>query len=108
MPKVKYDANGSDADDVSVFGYDFSDGKATEVKDEDVSKFAGNPFFKVAAEKAEKSVTPAATGLKAVHIAGGRFVIKDGDKVVKEGLNKSDADAFNAMSDEDKAEYVKD
>jgi hypothetical protein len=30
-----------------------------------------------------------------------------GATVVKAGLSKEDADAFNALSDEDKAEYVK-
>jgi len=102
MPKVKYlgEPGGTQ------YGYVFEDGKSVEVTDEKhLGKFRGNRFFEVKDDKPEKT-EPA--GLKAVHIAGGRFVIKNGDDVVKKDLNKADADAFNALSDEDKAEYVKD
>ena len=116
MSKVKYIAGDSGADEVRAFGYDFKDGKATEVKDADAAKFDGNPFFSVSA-KAEKAdaKTDAKTdtktddddtALKAVHIAGGRYSIKRGDEELKKGLTKADAEAFNEMSDEDKAEYV--
>lgn len=115
MPKIKYEAKGSGAEEVTAFGYDFKDGKATEVKDADAAKFDGNPFFSVSAkaEKADaKTDTKDAktddddTSLKAVHIAGGRYSIKRGDEELKKGLTKADAEAFNGMSDEDKAEYV--
>ncbi|TPM39370.1 hypothetical protein FJ951_27060 [Mesorhizobium sp. B2-2-3] len=43
---------------------------------------------------------------KAVHHGGGKFNIVKGDDVLLSGLNKADADAFNAMSDEDKTAYV--
>lgn len=112
MSKVKYVAGDSGADEVKAFGYDFKDGKATEVKDADAAKFDGNPFFSVSA-KAEKAdaKTDAKTEdddttLKAVHIAGGRYSIKRGNEELKKGLTKADAEAFNDMSDEDKAEYV--
>ena len=48
----------------------------------------------------------AVTGLKAVHKGRGRFVIVNGAEVVKDGLNKADADAFNALDDAAKAAAV--
>ncbi|NOV17880.1 hypothetical protein E5S70_17665 [Ensifer adhaerens] len=113
MAKVIYTPEKGASDETEQFGYSFAGGKPTEVKDTDekaLAKFRGNPFFKVEDKpKAEKK--PAAAGdpdaLKAVHIAGGRFVIKKGSETIKDGLNKADADAFNAMSDEDKAEIIK-
>jgi hypothetical protein len=53
--------------------------------------------------KAEAS----ATALKAEHAGGGAYFIMDGDKKVGESMKKEDADAFNALSDEDKAAFVK-
>jgi len=107
MTKVSYHPEPGSSDKTEQFGYSFANGKAVEVDDaKALAKFRGNQFFKVS-DKAEKEEKPAEDGLKAVHNGGGRFVIKDGDKIVKEGLNKADADAFNALSDEDKAEYVK-
>lgn len=47
------------------------------------------------------------TGLKAEHHGGSKFKITRGEEVVAEGLSKADADAFNALSDTEKAEYVK-
>ncbi|WP_011580557.1 MULTISPECIES: hypothetical protein [Chelativorans] len=47
------------------------------------------------------------TALRAVHHGGGRFDIVQGDEVLASGLSKADADAFSAMSEEEKAEYVK-
>lgn len=108
MAKVKYDAKG-DAQDVTAFGYDFKDGKSTEVKDADLGKFDGNPFFSVST-KAEKPETKTDdspdNSLKAVHIAGGRYSIKRGDDELKKGLTKADAEAFNGMSDEEKEDIV--
>ena len=116
MPKIKYEAKGSGAEEVTAFGYDFKDGKATEVKDADAAKFDGNPFFSVSA-KAEKADAKTDTktdtktdgddtSLKAVHIAGGRYSIKRGDAELKKGLTKADAEAFNGMSDEEKEAIV--
>lgn len=45
-------------------------------------------------------------GLKAEHHGGGKFNITKGEEVLLQGLSKADADAFNAMSDEDKAAFV--
>lgn len=45
---------------------------------------------------------------EAKHRGGGSYSIVDGDgKEVAEKLTKADADSFNAMSDAEKAEYVK-
>lgn len=46
------------------------------------------------------------TGMVAKHHGGGKFNIVDGDDVLLSGLTKADADAFNAMSDEDKSDYL--
>jgi hypothetical protein len=46
------------------------------------------------------------TPLKAEHHGGGKFNVTQGDNVLLSGLSKADADAFNAMNDEDKAAYV--
>ncbi len=57
--------------------------------------------------KEEKTfVTGENPGLKAVHHGGGKFNIVDGDKVLAKGITKADADAFNDLSDEDKAAYA--
>lgn len=44
--------------------------------------------------------------LKAEHHGGGKFNVTEGETVHLSGLSKADADAFNAMSDEDKAKFV--
>lgn len=103
MSKVKYVAGDSGADEVKAFGYSFKDGKSVEVKDADIGRFNGNPFFEVSS-KAEKAED--ADELKAVHSGGGRYVIKKGSEVVKDGLSKADAETFNGLSDDEKAAYV--
>jgi hypothetical protein len=105
MQKLVYHALDGDAEEVEVFGVKFKDGKAVDVSDDVALRLKENRFFKPAKEKPAKEAADDNV-LKAVHIAGGRFVIKQGDKAIKEGLNKADADAFNALSDEDKAAYV--
>lgn len=47
-------------------------------------------------------------GLKAEHHGGGKFNITKGEEVLLQGLSKADADAFNALSDDDKAAFVAD
>lgn len=105
MAKVSYHPERGSDEDTVQFGYTFEAGKETEVPDSDphLSTFRENMFFRVSEGKEEK---PAETGLKAVHNGGGRFVIKRDGETIKDGLNKADADAFNALSDEDKAAYV--
>jgi hypothetical protein len=55
--------------------------------------------------KLKQSQAPAS--LKAEHHGGGKFNITQGEAVLAQGLSKADADAFNAMSDAEKAAYVK-
>lgn len=58
--------------------------------------------------KGKKTVTNPDPGLKAEHHGGGKFNITQGEKVLLSGISKADADAFNALSDEDKAAFVAD
>lgn len=44
--------------------------------------------------------------LKAEHHGGGKFNITKGEEVLLSGLSKADADAFNDLSDDDKAAFV--
>lgn len=91
--------------DTEQFGYVFHGGKPVDVTDaKHLAKFRGNRFFNVEEEKA-KDETP--TGLHAKHKGRGKWSIFDGDKELKADLSKEDAEAFNAMSDDEKAEYVK-
>lgn len=97
-----------DSATVTMGGVRFFDGQPTELDQEEhanlLAKLRTNQHFEVSESKPKEAKAKAPVeGLKAVHIAGGRFVIKDGDAVVKEGLNKAEADSFNALSPEDKA-----
>jgi len=61
--------------------------------------------------KGKKGVNNPAGGdakgaLKAEHHGGGKFNITAGEEVLLSGLSKADADAFNALSDDDKAAFV--
>jgi hypothetical protein len=89
--------------DTTQYGYDFVGGEPVEVTDEKhLNKFRGNPFFEVTDGAAE----PVNTGLKAEHRGGGRFNITNGESVLAKGLSKVDADAFNSMTEDEKAAYV--
>lgn len=117
MSKVSVTYNAPDGDDavVTMRGVRFFDGQPLNLDpvehDGLIAKLRNNQHFAVEggepkAPKAEKKPKATVEGLRAVHIAGGRFKIVDGDVTIKEGLNKADADAFNALDDADKAEYV--
>lgn len=59
--------------------------------------------------KGKTAVTnPDETGLKAEHHGGGKFKITKGEEVILNGLSKADADAFNALSAEDREAFVAD
>ena len=93
---------------IEAFGTTFPEGKTAEVDDKFRAKLEGNPFFKMgSAPRKTGGKSTDDTGLKAEHHGGSKFNITRGEEVVAEGLSKADADAFNAMSDEEKAEYVK-
>ncbi|MGX9120327.1 hypothetical protein ACWTU6_27230 [Mesorhizobium sp. BHbsci] len=72
--------------------------EAAELK---VAKATGWFDFSKGAAKAESDDAP-----KAVHYGGGKFNVMKGEEVLLSGLNKADADAFNAMSAKDKAAYI--
>jgi hypothetical protein len=117
MSKVSVTYNAPEGDEavVTMRGVRFFDGQALHLDpiehDGLIAKLRNNQHFEVEggepkAPKAEKKPKATVEGLRAVHIAGGRFKIVDGLVTIKEGLNKADADAFNAMSPEDRAAYV--
>lgn len=91
-------------DHTSQYGYDFEAGQPVEVTNAaHVAKFSGHPSFEV-----EHIDDPAPSGLQAVHRGRGVYGIVDGDRVLDQmgQLSKDEAEAFNAMSEADKAEYV--
>lgn len=47
-----------------------------------------------------------ASGLTAQHRGGGRYFIMDGEDTVGEAMTKEDAEAFNALSDEEKVKFA--
>lgn len=92
--------------DTEQFGYTFTGGEPVEVTNEKhLAKFAGNPAFEVDGGPANETADDV---LKAVHRGGGRFSIMKGDTDAElaKGLTKADADAFNAMTEDEKAQYV--
>ena len=110
--KAKY--VGETEDGVSAFGKKFEPGKVVEIDDKHAKKIAGNPHFE-AVDGSVKADKPKANqtgddefGLEAVHRGRGSYSIMDGDKEVKAGLSKDEAEAFNALSDDDKAAHVAD
>lgn len=113
MTKVTYKMpSEDDSAVVTMGGIRFFDGQATEVEEGALlDKLRGNHHFTVSESKpkVEKEPKPVdQNALKAVHIAGGRFVIRKGTETIKEGLNKADADVFNALNDGDKLAYIED
>lgn len=100
-------------DTTDWFGYSFTRGKAVDVTDALAERLARHAFFvgddETAPAKPKKTAPPPSPdSYVAKHEAGGRFVIlKDGEKIIK-GLNKHDADTFNALSDDEKAAKVAD
>jgi hypothetical protein len=128
MTKITYTSDG-DADEVEAFGVKFTDGKSVDVSDEVAAKLKGNPFFKVASEKASTDKAPAApakggkatdkapeqptegdTPFKAPFEAkdeeNGWWAVYDADGKKVKALRKDDAEVFTELSEEDKAKQV--
>jgi hypothetical protein len=108
---VTYRAPKGDEKVVEMGGHTFFDGKVEKVDSEIdtglLAKLRTNQHFDVSdKEQAKAAAKSAETVLMAVE-QGDEFVVKNGDEVIKKGLTKEDAEVFNALSDEDKAEYVK-
>lgn len=118
MAKVKYVSGDSGAEESSAFGYDFQDGKSVDVKDEDVGKFAGNPYFEVAGEKSAAPKQQAPKPVEPATEPQGPFTVKDegsgwfaildakGEQVGNK-VREADAKAFEEMSDAEQVEYLK-
>ncbi|TPN90208.1 hypothetical protein [Mesorhizobium sp. B1-1-5] len=75
-----------------------------DLSDAELKVAKGTGWFGFEGGKAKAA--PVDETAKAVHHGGGKFNVVKGDETLLSGLNKADADAFNAMSDEDKTAYV--
>lgn len=108
MAKVTYTPTDEMPSKTSQFGFDFDAGKSVDVPaGKALDKFRGNAFFDVA-EDTKASPEKAGNGLEAVHRGRGVYAVVWNGVVLDQldPMNKADADAFNAMSDEDKAAFV--
>jgi hypothetical protein len=111
---VTYRAPLDDNPVVTTGGVRFFDGQAVPLEGGEHSallrKLGTNQHFELDGELPAEA-DHNGDKLEAVHNGGGRYIIvRGGDKAapVKTGLDKADAAAFNALSDEDKAAYVAD
>jgi hypothetical protein len=68
----------------------------------------GGRFIAIGESKKGKKGVTNDGALKAEHHGGGKFKITQGEETLLSDLSKADADAFNALSDEDKAAFVAD
>lgn len=128
MVKVKYLPERGTPDETETLNHKFSAKRPTEVTNEAVlAVLRGNPFFEVLDKPspadagkldAPKEDAPKGDGsdqsksdvlpLIAVEQADGTFAITQGGAQLNHAaISKEEADAFNALTDEDKAEYVK-
>lgn len=112
MARFEYRPQPGMPDKTRNLRHDFVKGETTEVNDDAaIRKLRGHPFFREvegAANTTAASSSASVGDLVAKHRGGGSYSIMRGDEEVKEGLSKADAEAFNGMSDEDKAAYVAD
>jgi hypothetical protein len=84
----------------AMYGIAYERGVAFDVPADLADKFRRhNHFTEGKAKKTDDEI-------KAEHHGGGKFNITRGEEVLAKGLSKAEADAFNALSDEDKAAYV--
>lgn len=111
MATVTYHAPQGDSEVVSLSGLRFFDGEPRELDDAEhvalLGKLAHNPHFEVGFTVLDET-DPPPIGLRAIHNGGGRFIIVRGDKdqKVRDGLNKAEAHAFNALSEAEKRAFV--
>jgi hypothetical protein len=116
MTKVTYHAPAGDEAVVTVGGLRFFDDQAQEVDPGKhaalLGKLSNNPHFEVdgpaaAGDETTEDDEPV-IGLRAIHNGGGRFIIVRGDKdqKVRDGLNKAEAHAFNALTEAEKRAFV--
>lgn len=86
-----------------AFGASFEEGKPAEVDIRYLEKVQGNRFFEVVGEP--EQVDPD-KGLHAVHKGRGVYAIMRDGTEVETGLSKKDADAFNALSEDEQRELL--
>ncbi|AVA20672.1 hypothetical protein [Rhizobium sp. NXC24] len=112
---VTYRAPKGDDKVVEMGGHTFFDGKVEKIDSDSetflLGKLRTNKHFEVSEKDIPKELLKTLTAPKpAVLLASeqedGTFAIMKGADVVKAPLTKEEADAFNALSAEDKAEYV--
>lgn len=113
MAKVTYHAPAGDSEVVSLAGLRFFDGEPRELDDTEhaalLEKLVNNPHFEVEGTLVVLDETdPPAIGLRAVHRGFGRYSIVRGDEdaEIRDGLNKAEAHAFNALSEAEKRAFV--
>lgn len=111
MARVRYIPEPGTPAIATQFGIEFGPEPVEVTDPRIIAKCKGSPFYEVIeveTPQAPPSDPQAPLGYRAVHNGGGRFIIVYGDKdeKVAAGLNKADADAFNSMSEDDKAAYV--
>jgi hypothetical protein len=113
MAKVTYHAPEGDSEVVSLAGLRFFDGEPRELDETEhgalLEKLANNPHFTVEGTLVGLDETdPPAIGLRAVHRGFGRYSIVRGDEdaEIRDGLNKAEAHAFNALSEAEKRAFV--
>lgn len=107
MTKVQYRPEDGSPSRTTTLGYDFDASQPTEVTDAKVlAKLRANRFF-IVDEDAPIDPGPG-LGLRAVHRGRGVYGIADGGVQLDQlgPMTKADADAFNALSDADKAVFV--
>lgn len=114
---VTYRAPKGDNKVVEMRGHTFFDGRAEKVDSETeaglLAKLRTNKHFEVSEKdapkellKAVRSAPSANASLIATEQASGAYAVMMGESIVMDGLTKEEADAFNALSVEDKAAYV--
>lgn len=124
MAKVSYHPEPGAPADTEQFGYSFEKGKSVTIPDDSphLGTLRQNQFFKVSgddkqAKKAEQAQNErtdlggsadddARVGLTAEKKGKSWSIMRGGD-VIKEGLSEEEAGRFNALSAEEKAEYIK-
>lgn len=111
---VIYHAPPGDDRVVDMRGVTFFDGKPVEIDTEEhtalANKLRTNWHFEVIGDETlpPELLPPVAddAGLIAVHRGRGSWSIMKGDAEVIQSIDKAEAEAFNALSNDDKAAYV--
>jgi hypothetical protein len=108
MARVRYLPEAGTPDTASQFGITFGPEPVVVTDPRILSKIAGSPFYEIVADDDGQIDPSATTGLRAVHRGRGSYSVMQGDtdQEVLPNLSKADAEAFNALSDDDKVAYV--